>query len=588
MASFFEELRRRSVFRVGVAYAVVAWILAQVAATVLPVFNAPQWVLQSLFILLAVGFPIALIMAWVYELTPEGPRVTADSATLEGDPAATHRKFDLAVIGLLAFALLFVVLKEYVVGPLIGSQGSRASIAVLAFENISGDPAQEYLSDGITEELLTVLAGVPQMRVSSRTSSFSFKGKGENLLTIAAALNVDHILEGSVRKTGDRIRITAQLIDVATESHLWAESYDRQYANIFALQDEIALRVKEALITEILGGEVLPSRMRRTDNLQAYEAYLKGLEAHRRGLPFSNLFAAQGYYELAVELDPTFAQAYAHLAGTYIGLGNFRALMPAEAYEKAELAVRRALELDQNLAEAYSVLGWVQLSYRWDWAGAEQSFRRAIELEPSAFAGYQGISFALSVQGQLDEALVAAKSAYDLSPLSAFARIALQEVYYKQRNFDEAIHWTERILALSPSDGLNIAFLGIARALRGDSSTDVLPYAERALQAVSDDASVALAVALLHAHLGNEATSHEIVEGVITKRNSEYVSAGFVAAVYANLGQADLAFEWLDRAYDDYDSWLFNLNYPDLDGIRSDPRFEALLTRLNLPIDVYR
>ncbi len=588
MASFFEELRRRSVFRVGVAYAVVAWILAQVAATVLPVFNAPQWVLQSLFILLAVGFPIALIMAWVYELTPEGPRVIADSATLEGDPAATHRKFDLAVIGLLAFALLFVVLKEYVVGPLIGSQGSRASIAVLAFENISGDPAQEYLSDGITEELLTVLAGVPEMRVSSRTSSFSFKGKGENLLTIAAALNVDHILEGSVRKTGNRIRITAQLIDVATDSHLWAESYDRQYANIFALQDEIALRVKEALITEILGGEVLPSRMRRTDNLQAYEAYLKGLEAHRRGLPFSNLFAAQGYYELAVELDPTFAQAYAHLAGTYIGLGNFRALMPAEAYEKAELAVRRALELDQNLAEAYSVLGWVQLSYRWDWAGAEQSFRRAIELEPSAFAGYQGISFALSVQGQLDEALVAAKSAYDLSPLSAFARIALQEVYYKQRNFDEAIHWTERILALSPSDGLNIAFLGIARALRGDSSTDVLPYAERALQAVSDDASVALAVALLHAHLGNEATSHEIVEGVITKRNSEYVSAGFVAAVYANLGQADLAFEWLDRAYDDYDSWLFNLNYPDLDGIRSDPRFEALLTRLNLPIDVYR
>ena len=588
MASFFEELRRRSVFRVGVAYAVVAWILAQVAATVLPVFNAPQWVLQSLFILLAVGFPSALIMAWVYELTPEGPRVTADSATLEGDPAAIHRKFDLAVIGLLAFALLFVVLKEYVVGPLIGSQGSRASIAVLAFENISGDPAQEYLSDGITEELLTVLAGVPQMRVSSRTSSFSFKGKGENLLTIAAALNVDHILEGSVRKTGDRIRITAQLIDVATESHLWAESYDRQYANIFALQDEIALRVKEALITEILGGEVLPSRMRRTDNLQAYEAYLKGLEAHRRGLPFSNLFAAQGYYELAVELDPTFAQAYAHLAGTYIGLGNFRALMPAEAYEKAELAVRRALELDQNLAEAYSGLGWVQLSYRWDWAGAEQSFRRAIELEPSAFAGYQGISFALSVQGQLDEALVAAKSAYDLNPLSAFARSALQEVYYKQRNFDEAIHWTERILALSPSDGLNIAFLGIARALRGDSSTDVLPYAERALQAVSDDASVALAVALLHAHLGNEATSHEIVEGVITKRNSEYVSAGFVAAVYANLGQADLAFEWLDRAYDDYDSWLFNLNYPDLDGIRSDPRFEALLTRLNLPIDVYR
>jgi serine/threonine-protein kinase len=588
MASFFEELRRRSVFRVGVAYAVVAWILAQVAATVLPVFNAPQWVLQSLFILLAVGFPSALIMAWVYELTPEGPRVTADSATLEGDPAATHRKFDLAVIGLLAFALLFVVLKEYVVGPLIGSQGSRASIAVLAFENMSGDPGQEFLSDGIAEELSTVLAGVPGLRVASRTSSFSFKGKGESLPAIAAALNVKHILEGSVRQDGDRIRITAQLIDVSTDSHLWTESYDRNVANIFAVQDEIALRIKEALQLEILGDDAVPLKARRTENLQAYESYLKGLEAHRRGLPASNLFDAQRHYQQAIELDPDFAQAHARLAGSYIGLGNFRALIPAEAFKQAEAAVMRSLELDPNLAEGHSMLGWVRLSYHWDWIGAEQSFRRAIDIEPSAFAGYQGLSYALSTQGRLDEALTQARKAYDLDPLSAFARMAVRAVYYKQRDFNAAIAWSEKILELAPNDGLNIAFLGITHALRGDPLDLVLPFAERALHAVRDDPSVDLAVALMHALVGNDQQAQETANRIAALRGEEYVSAGIIAAVYANLGLADLAFEWLNRAYDDHDSWLFNLNEPHLDAIRSDPRFEALLISLNIPTDAYR
>ncbi len=588
MASIFEELGRRNVFRVGAAYAVVAWLLAQVAATVLPVFNTPQWVLQSLFILLGLGLPIALVLAWSYEFTPAGLCASADVTTSERNQAARHRKFDLVVIGLLALALLFVVLKDFVIELPTGSSDSRESIAVLAFENMSGDPAQEFLSDGIAEELSIVLAGVPGLRVASRTSSFSFKGKGASLPAIAAALNVEHVLEGSVRQDGDRIRITAQLVDVGTDSHLWAESYDRKLANIFAVQDEIALRIKEALQLEILGDDAVPLKARRTENLQAYESYLKGLEAHRRGLPASNLFDAQSHYRQAIELDPDFAQAHARLAGSYIGLGNFRALTPAVAYKQAEAAVLRSLELDPNLAEGHSMLGWVRLSYHWDWIGAEKSFRRAIDIEPSAFAGYQGLSYALSTQGRLNEALREARKAYDIDPLSAFARMAVRAVYYKQRDFDAAIEWSNRILELAPNDGLNIAFLGITRALRGDPPAQVLPFAEQALRAVPDDPSVDLAVALMRALVGNDQQALETANRIAALRSEEYISAGFIAAVYANLGMADLAFEWLDRAYDDHDSWLFNLNDPHLDDLRSDPRFRALLISLNIPMDAYR
>ena len=459
--SFVRELKRRNVFRVGAAYSVASWLLVQVAFTVLPIFNTPHWLLRAFIVLLVIGFPIALVLAWVYELTPEGVRVSTDDSLDAPVPAVSNRAIDFVIIGFLAIALIFVVLRQYVFIGVTAPDDQPASIAVLAFENMSGDPENDYLSDGISEELITVLAGLSELRVSSRTSSFSFKGANGDLPSVAEALDVDHILKGSVRRAGDRIRITVQLIDVASDSHLWANSYNREIGNIFAIQDDIALRVKEALAVEILGDEAAPSIARRTENIEAYEAYLRGLEAQRRGLPISNLYEAQRHYRRAIELDPRFAQAHARLAGTLVGLGNFRAIEPADAYEQAESSVLRALAIDKNLAAGHAILGWVRLSYYWDWEGSEKSFRRATALAPSLFAGFQGLSFALSTQGKLDEALGAAETAYQLDPLSAYSIIALQEVLYKRHDYDAALEWTERVLEWNPN-ATDRAFLAMA------------------------------------------------------------------------------------------------------------------------------
>lgn len=584
--SFWKELKNRNVFRMGAAYAVVAWLLVQVAVSVLPVFRSPEWILQAFIVLLVLGFPIALALAWALEFRLDGAKPGSDI-----DQSTARRrshKVDFIIAGLVAATVVFVVVDWFARDQQALDRDSvTTSVAVLAFENMSGDVAQEYFSDGISEELLNVLARIPELRVSSRTSSFSFKGKDIDLPTIAATLNVDHILEGSVRKDGDRIRLTAQLIDVATDSHLWSKTYERDFSSIFSVQDDIALRVAEELKVVMLGDDGSELLTRRTDNVAAYEEYLKGLQAHRRGLPAVNLLEAQRFFRRAIALDPAFAQAYAQLAANYIGLGNFRAMPPAEAYMRADEAVRQALALDPNLADGHASRGWVQLAYAWDWAGAEQSFRRAIDIEPNSSTGYEGLSFALSTQGRLDEALTAAQTGYQLDPLSALTRMAVEEVYYKQRDYDAALVWANRVLELSPDDALNVAWLGIIGALRGDPAPDILHYADEASSMAPRDTSVALAVALLHAHLGNALQAEQIIARVAAMRDDEYVSAGFIAAVYANLNRADQAYEWFDLAYAEYDSWLFNLNYPDLDPLRADPRFEALLRRLRLPVAAY-
>lgn len=582
--SLFSELRRRNVFRVAAAYAVIAWLLVQIVVSVLPVFETPLWVLQLFIVLLVLGFPVALVLAWVYELTSQGIQATADVAPPASMLRLPGRKLDFAIIGLLVLGLSFVVVERYFRDGPRDDNGAMQSIAVLAFANLSGDPQQDYFGDGISEELLNILARVRNLRVSSRTSAFSFKNKGIGIPIIAAELNVDHVLEGSVRKQGDRVRITAQLIDVATDSHLWSETYERDLADIFAVQDEIALRVAESLTVQLLGANANPLRARRTDNLDAYDAYLRGLDAHRKGLPVSNFLEAIGHYRRAIALDPQFVQARARLAAAYIGLGNFRAMLPQDAYEQAEIEVERTLDLDEDLGEAHASLGWLRLSYHWDWPGAEQSFRRAIELEPNSSTAYEGLHYVLAAQGKLTEALTAAETSYELDPLSVFSRDGMVAIYLMLHDYDSALHWSESTVQLNPSNALEVAWLGIDHALRGEAAVIALDYAEQATRLEPQDPHIALAVALIHAHLGDVEAVQRILDQVEPKRTTEYVSAGFLAVVYASLGEADLAFEWLDRAYDEHDSWLFNLGYPELDPIRDDPRFEALLLRLDLPV----
>jgi TolB-like protein len=402
--SLFTELKRRNVIRVAVFYLLAAWLLVQVAETVLPVFEVPDGVLRGLVIVLVLGFVPALVFAWIYELTPEGLKRESQIAT---DRSITHRTGHKLNLSTLAVAVLAVGLMAWdrfgpervaVSGPEAGSPATppaatadsdgdgRASIAVLAFDNMSADPENLYFAEGISEEILNVLAGIDGLKVASRTSAFSFKGSGTPIPEIAEKLDVAHVLEGSVRKSGARVRITAQLIEAATDAHLWSDSYDRELTDIFAVQDEIARAIVAALKLTLTGARRAPDS--RTDDVEAYSRYLKGrFFWHQRTI--DGFVSAERELRRAVEIDPDYADAWAALADVYVLQPEYGAAPAAEAIPKARAAIDQALALDPDSARALASRGYLRYQFDWDWAGAEADFLRAIALDPGYATAHQ-------------------------------------------------------------------------------------------------------------------------------------------------------------------------------------------------------
>ncbi len=391
--SLIAELKRRNVFRVGVAYAIVAWLLVEVASVVLPTFGAPEWVMKVVTFLVILGFPLALILAWAFELTPDG--IKRESAV---DPDAsvtrhTGRKLDFIIIGVLAIAVVYFAVNQFALeaepepaeevteqAPAAEQVVQEKSIAVLPCAHTSGDPEQECVCDGISEELLNVLAKVKGLRVTSRTSAFAFKGKDVSIPEIADKLGVDNILEGSVRMAGDRVRITAQLIEVATDSHLWSESYDRDLADIFAVQGEIAAKVGEAMKVALLGADSRPIRAVPETSIDVYSDYL--LARQKTADPnYEALAAAKRLLESVIERDPEYAPAYAVFAGAYDLMADWGMIPYSEVSSRMMPMAERALVLDDQLAE-----GWAHLSRaRWldgDIEGARAAQQRALEIDP--------------------------------------------------------------------------------------------------------------------------------------------------------------------------------------------------------------
>ncbi|MCH7508600.1 MAG: hypothetical protein IIB68_01995 [Proteobacteria bacterium] len=400
--SIFRELKRRNVIKVAIAYAVVAWLLIEVTATTFPMLRLPDWTATFVTVLLMIGFPVALIFAWAFEITPEGIKREKDVDRSQSITHITGRNIDYIIIAALVLALGFFAFDKFVLDPSRDAELVRAateavteqvsepgksetaekSIAVLPFINMSDDPGNEYFSDGISEELLNVLIKVEGLRVVSRTSSFAFKGKDISIPEIARKLNVDHILEGSVRKAGNTVRVTAQLIDVRTDSHLWSGTYDRELEDIFAIQDEISGQIVQALKVALGAGEqeAMAHARKPTENLAAYELYLRGRYFwQRRGE--DNIRRAIDLFEQATELDPQFARAWSSLAAAHITLPTYSDALEDEQFPLAVSAAQKALMLDDTLAEAYAVLGDVARTDR-KWTEAEAHYLRAIASEP--------------------------------------------------------------------------------------------------------------------------------------------------------------------------------------------------------------
>jgi adenylate cyclase len=444
--------------------------------------------------------------------------------------------------------------------------------------NMSSDPEQEYFSDGISEELLNLLSRIPELRVISRSSAFSFKGKDLPIPIIAKQLNVAHVLEGSVRKAGNRVRITAQLIEARSDTHLWSETYDREVLDIFAVQDEISQKIASKLkITLVSAGQQgFP-----TNNEDAYDNFLRGMHFLREGWTSETLLKSIAYFNKAIEIDPEYAQAHALLALTYVSLGNFRHLSPKDVQRQASDAATTAIELDDQFPEAWVAMGWLAMTYDFDWRSAERHFRRDIELSPSSYMGYIGLSMALQMAGRYDEALAAAQRAYQLDPLNFWTRNMLGEVTIKRREYDDAIKHAKVMLEMQPNDPLMTGYIGWLYALT-NLPVEALRHADKAIEIAAGNPNLELNAAVVYAMLGKASEAREILSRAEANVEAQFVSPGLIAAVYANLGDSDQAIASLKRGVAVYDSFIFNLDYPIFDPIRSDPRFIELCADLDM------
>jgi len=468
------ELRRRNVLRMAVLYVVAAWLIMQVAEVIIGLAELPGWSGQIVLALLAVGFPIALIVSWFYELTPEGISLEKDVAAAESITHVTGRRIDFIVISLLCAGLILFAYDKWWIGP-----PPEKSLAVLPFENMSGDPGQEYFSDGISEELLNLLAQIPELRVISQTSAFSFKGKNLEIPEIAQRLNVDHILEGSVRKSGNKLRITAQLIKADDGFQLWSSSYDRELDDVFAVQDEIAGAISDALKVKLalVAGEAVRPTAIKAANTDAYDAYLQGSELFRRGVFSTAPFAAGGdisnltrgrenvenavrHFKRSLRLDSNFAPAHAQLAiattllvdyGAYGAVGS--SALREEARRTAISHLNRAQELKPDLAEAHAGRALLARLIDGDPESAIEHARKALVSNPSYGDAINWLYTALLDLGRYEEAEVALKQMLVMDPLTLVGRVNYAGWLSWSGRVEEAHETANQLLAQDPVFG---------------------------------------------------------------------------------------------------------------------------------------
>lgn len=465
--------------------------------------------------------------------------------------------------------------------PVEKEEKSVPSIAVLPFVNMSPDPENEYFSDGMTEDIINALSKIKDFRVAARTSTFSFKGEKIDVREIGMKLDIETVLEGSVRKAGNRLRITAQLINVKDGYHLWSEQYDRILTDVFAIQDEITLAIVDALKVELLDKENQAVRKKYTDNLEAYNLYLKG-RFYWNKMNIPDFRKAIALFQEAVEKDPAYALAYAGLADAYTGLGDagLSAIPPREAFSKSAEAVKKALEIDKDLAEAHASLGHLKM-HNFDWRGAEQAYNRAIELNPNYATTYHMFGFYFALMEQYEEAITNLKQALKLDPISLGIITDLGVVYYFARKYDEAIKQYKKALEMEPGFIRAYITLGSTYGQKG-MYNEAIDMIQKAIE-LSKNRSRIAALGRAFALSGKKEEAKKIIQELLDLSKKQYISPYCICLIYSSMGEKDQALDWLVKAYEEQVSELIYLKVdPYLDNLRSDPRFVTLLKNVGL------
>jgi len=581
LGNFFAELKRRNVYKVAIAYGVVAWLLIQIATQVFPFFEIPNWVVRLVVLVIIIGFPVALIIAWAFELTPEGLKRT-ETADAEHSAGRSRKRtwiYVVIIAGAISIGLFF--LGRYTNSKQnAGAELPGKSIAVLPFDNLSRDPDNAYFAEGVQDEILTRLAKVADLKVISRTSTQKYKSAPDNLRDIAKQLGVSNILEGSVQRAADQVRVTVQLINATNDAHLWAETYDRKLTDIFTVESEIAKTIADTLRAKLTGSEERMMSKKPTANPEAYEFYLKGrfFWNKRTGV---DLRKAIDYFNQAVAKDPSYALAYAGLADAYVLLSGFGAASPKDSLPQAKAAAEKALELDSTLGEAHASLAQALLAYDFDFAGANREFQHAIELNPNyATAHHWYGESVLAPLSQFEDAIAQLKRALQLDPLSMIINADVGTVLTNARRYDEAIEQLRKTLEMDPSFYYAHYNLGEALEMKGLTENAIAEY-QRAI-ALNDDPVPQALLGHLYAKIGKKNEARQILQQLHESSKQHYVSPYLFAMIHIGLGDKNQAIDFLEKTYEDRDGYsiAFIKVDPFLDPLRSDPRFEALVQKV--------
>ncbi len=583
MSSFYGELKRRNVVRVAVVYIIAAWFVMQVVDVMFPALNLPLWTVTAVAALVLIGFPFAIILAWAFELTPDGVKRERDVDRSESITSKTGKKLNQLTIAALAIAVTFLIVDKFYLSvedsqPAAEQNAEvtevRKSIAVLPFVNMSGDPENEYFSDGLSEELLNVLAKIPGLHVAGRTSSFKFKGHNEDLRIIGDQLNVANILEGSVRKSAETVRITVQLVDAESGFHLWSETFDRQLTDIFAVQDEIARHVADALKVNLLGQTAGSSqRVHGTNNIEAYDYYLQGLH-FRNSYNQENMQKSLEAFEKAIELDPEYARAWAQLAITqWFASAEFSGHDYHASQARVKDSATRAMQLDDTVGEAYMALAMRQFAYEFDFESAKETLQKGLEIEPNNPRSLALLAAITGASGDLEGAIRFSEQSLDIDPLSSRQLRELGDWHRAIGDFDASFETYQHVLDLQPDISRIHGRLGSLYAEQGDFDEAEKEFRLEPVEWVREYGAIMIPIMR-----GERDLWEERLSAYIEKYNES--NAFQIAELYSVAGDLDKAYEWLEVALEVRDPGLvWVLTFSFTSEIRNDDRWPEFRKR---------
>jgi TolB-like protein/Tfp pilus assembly protein PilF len=569
--SFFSDLRKKRIIEILAAFIGGGWLIIEVVERLLVShYHFPERTIDITVVTLIAALICTLLWRW-----------------FSGREKPRKFKLELVLIPLLVLVtvLLDINLLLHLKAPepkIFPAAKWKNSIAVLPFVDMSPQKDQEYFCDGMTEELINRLSNIRELKVPARTSSFVFKGKAEDIREIGRKLNVQTVLEGSIRKIDNQLRVTAQLVNITNGFHLWSDTYNRELKDIFSIQDEIASTIADKLKLTLLSDEKTRLGKHSTENLEAYNLYLLGRYFYYKTTE-EDMNKAIRYFEQAIAKDPGYALAYAGQATCYSVLCTTGYLAPKESYPKAKEAVVKALELDEELGEAHASLGYLKFFLDWDFAGAERDFKRAVKLSPGNVDVYILYSIYLAFLGRFDEAIAGFKRAVEFDPASPLTYTYLGGFGYQMAGrYDESIDQIKKGLDMDPSIFLGQLFLASVYALKGTYG-EAISQADKVLSAwpTLEDVQVLSFLGWVNAVSGRQEKARNFLNRMLDLRARRYVDAYLIGAVYAGLGEKDKAFEWLTKAYEEHAGQLVCIRVdPWIKNLRSDPRYEELLKKM--------